>query len=1525
MSILKRLGFVVVTIALLCGLFPLTSQPALAAGEGWLYGYQYRQGFNLSRAAGAVNDYQWRIEVHKGVGVSLNEDLYLDNKALSWEGTVPNDLRFTTSDGATEIDYWIETSDGTDATVWIEPPTVGVGATRFYAYYCRSNATTTSDGADTFIEFDGFEDLSGWVGDTGDFSSDGDIVTGTGAGAWKIIDNAWVVTALNKRVRYRTLYNVAANTSTHVRLENGVLNRYIMDRQNAATASDLYTFDGAGPTWEAFPENARGTWHTIELDWTNANIDYYADDVAGVNSPKVLNIPNDLTYYLSLGAFQNTIMIDWFFIGLYYPIELAWGAWEAEEEGVGLFDYVKSFLIEGSVDGILTDYPMRLLVHYGVGTDFEDNVYLDNNCQTDFDDLIFTNSDDGVLDYWVESYVAGISAIVWVEFDSIAADPADTLFYLWYGNADAVSPSNGDNTFDYFSDFDDLIGWAGDLGNYGVAAGIVTATETGAGNGWASINVADVFAANHLISYRWKLDSNTSHSQVSLWGATDFVMTKWHATSEPFQGYIWTREGVDMEWETAPEIVVNTYQVHRIDWYAASVVFRIDNVEVANSPLSAEVPNDADLAPTLGVYELDGWTMDWIFVGQQVANTPLWGDWEGASGTPTLTTVAATGVTYEEAQLNATLDAVGDSDVIVRGFDYGGGHTPFTVAIIPDTQGYVELYPGIFTQQINWILNNEDELNIKFVLHLGDIIETARCTGTDAEIEAEWTNAEASLSLLDGEIPYILAIGNHDYENIEAGIPPILNEDDSRDLEFFDDHFPVERFVGYSWFGGNYPATSMRNSYSFFDVDDQEFMVMSLEFLFDDDVMAWAAGILDANTDKHVIIVTHQYVSDQSAIDGLLGGAYYNFPTFNNPEDMWDDLFSDYSNICLIVNGHFINSGVGRVIYYTDGEPINQCLSNYQMEAMGGNGWLRYYEFNMGENEIEAVTFSPYLSQYKSGDTQRFTLQFRKEGDGFGPLARSVTTAGNYDTGAYSRVLTGLNEGCEYNFRAKAYNAQGWGYGSLLTFTTADADLPSVTTEMATSLGTTIATLQGTLVGLGEFTPVYVNFEYGTTVAYGTMTPEETMAAAAGFDADVIGLSPSTTYHFRARVRYGGENYTYGSDYTFTTPAVELLPPTNLTAVRGDGSIDLSWIKAVVGDNTLVRRSTSTYPNTPTEGVQVYLGINSSITDTGLDNAVAYYYSAWTEWSGTYSVLYAIAYSPPAGTGIGVIEVPDVMLIANAEVYGNYQADGDQLIVFTYQVVYLAGDPEEQPEDYFCFELFESGVLLARTPVVYWGHRPASIYLAPTNTITWGSPFTIELRGVEGQWEVIPEYVYPVTAYNWTADPTDISPLDIWVLDTARIIDDDWIVFTTSGDKLSEEASEVYARAIPALPSIRPLPFSSSVSYLVIPQQVHGTELQDDLTTANVGSDVTDALDDVGTVLGMEEPTEVGSMVMFFLALVVVVAIGFFTKSATAGLCCALPVMIYGNYIGLFPVIVTALTVLLLAILMIKSFWLERA
>jgi len=68
------------------------------------------------------------------------------------------DLRFTASDGATPLNYWIQSvSVGNQATFLVrDPEDLSSSNSTIYIYYGNSGATTTSNGADTLLFFDNF-------------------------------------------------------------------------------------------------------------------------------------------------------------------------------------------------------------------------------------------------------------------------------------------------------------------------------------------------------------------------------------------------------------------------------------------------------------------------------------------------------------------------------------------------------------------------------------------------------------------------------------------------------------------------------------------------------------------------------------------------------------------------------------------------------------------------------------------------------------------------------------------------------------------------------------------------------------------------------------------------------------------------------------------------------------------------------------------------------------------------------------------------------------------------------------------------------------------------------------------------------------------------------------------------------------------------------------------------------------------------------------------------------------------------
>jgi subtilisin family serine protease len=114
---------------------------------------------------------------------------------------------------------------------------------------------------------------------------------------------------------------------------------------------------------------------------------------------------------------------------------------------------------------------------------------------------------------------------------------------------------------------------------------------------------------------------------------------------------------------------------------------------------------------------------------------------------------------------------------------------------------------------------------------------------------------------------------------------------------------------------------------------------------------------------------------------------------------------------------------------------------------------------------------------------------------------------------------------------------------------------PVATTASATSVTATTATLRGTVDPTG--TSADYHFDYGTTTAYGSSTATVTVTGASqAVTADLAGLTPGTTYHFRV-VATGAGGTSVGKDLTFKT--VTLPAPSVLTrpasAVARDGAL----------------------------------------------------------------------------------------------------------------------------------------------------------------------------------------------------------------------------------------------------------------------------------------------------------------------------------------------------------------------------------
>jgi len=162
------------------------------------------------------------------------------------------------------------------------------------------------------------------------------------------------------------------------------------------------------------------------------------------------------------------------------------------------------------------------------------------------------------------------------------------------------------------------------------------------------------------------------------------------------------------------------------------------------------------------------------------------------------------------------------------------------------------------------------------------------------------------------------------------------------------------------------------------------------------------------------------------------------------------------------------------------------------------------------------------------------------------PFNNTVTLPGSV-TGqniAVNAPITSLQPNTTYYFRSIGTNSAGTTNGTVLSFTTSMI-APAITTNNATVVGATFATLNGTATAYNATTTV--TFEYGTTPGgpypnpVTGIPPTVTGNTATAFYAPITGLVINTNYYYRA-IGISGGGTTYGLEKTFYTTCV--VPPT---------------------------------------------------------------------------------------------------------------------------------------------------------------------------------------------------------------------------------------------------------------------------------------------------------------------------------------------------------------------------------------------
>ena len=291
----------------------------------------------------------------------------------------------------------------------------------------------------------------------------------------------------------------------------------------------------------------------------------------------------------------------------------------------------------------------------------------------------------------------------------------------------------------------------------------------------------------------------------------------------------------------------------------------------------------------------------------------------------------------------------------------------FALAVLPDTQFYsryatssessqYERHYGSepYYAQTKWVADNAQKLNIPFLIHLGDVVD-------QVGKPEQWKVADTAMQVLEvAKVPYSILAGNHDVVNdIDYDASPTTGTDTQRVLanEPYLQWFGAKRAKRQSTFGER-DSTGF-HEYHVFKAQGQQFLVLSLSWRISDAGIAWARSVIASHPTLPVILVNHQLLNIAPDAVSPLETGYGKM--------LWEKLIRDNDQIFMTLNGH--HHGGAHLTKTNDfGNAVEEMVVDYQMAYQGGNGLMRLYEFDLTNNLIKVLSFSPWVPM-KPADT----------------------------------------------------------------------------------------------------------------------------------------------------------------------------------------------------------------------------------------------------------------------------------------------------------------------------------------------------------------------------------------------------------------------------------------------------------------------------------------------------------------------------------------------------------------------------
>ncbi len=266
----------------------------------------------------------------------------------------------------------------------------------------------------------------------------------------------------------------------------------------------------------------------------------------------------------------------------------------------------------------------------------------------------------------------------------------------------------------------------------------------------------------------------------------------------------------------------------------------------------------------------------------------------------------------------------------------------FSFIWMSDTQYYSETpdWAKYYRDNVKWIVDNEEEQKISYVIHTGDIVD-------ESDQDYQWEEADTNMKVLDNAgIPYGVLAGNHDVDHQKGS---------------YDEYwkwFGDDRFVNQPTFGGSYKNNM--GHYDLISAGGNDFIIVYMGWGLADEEIEWMNEVVKAHPNRKAIIAMHEYLL-VSGNRAPIADKVYEKVVLPNP------------NVFATLSGHYHDAELKTDNIDDDGDgvadrKVYQMLADYQGGPEGGQGYIRLMQFDMANDKLHIKTYSPTLNDYNFYD-----------------------------------------------------------------------------------------------------------------------------------------------------------------------------------------------------------------------------------------------------------------------------------------------------------------------------------------------------------------------------------------------------------------------------------------------------------------------------------------------------------------------------------------------------------------------------